>query len=84
MLLTLDAGNTNLDLGLFEDNRLLAHGKVPTSRLGSLTDCHEVLADWLTRHAEDARPNGAAVGSVVAGLGARLVDAAGGLCDGAV
>lgn len=84
MLLTLDAGNTNLDLGLFEDNRLLAHGKVPTPRLGSETDCRGVLADWLGRYAGDARPHGAAVGSVVAGLGARLVDAARGLCDGAV
>lgn len=84
MLLTLDVGNTNLDLGLFEEDRLVAHGKVPTSGLASVADCRGVLTDWLGRHAGGARPTGAAVGSVVAGLGARLIDTAGGLCDGAV
>ncbi len=76
MLLTLDAGNTNVDLGLFAVGDLVARGKIATASLASPGDPAEPVLSWLATHARPGEVE-VAVGSVVGGLGPRLVAALG-------
>lgn len=84
MFLSIDIGNTNIDLGLFQDERLLLHDAFQTPSSGLEIDLRELLRTRLAPHLHAAELTGVGVGSVVAGLGDVLVGACKDLCSGPV
>ena len=84
MLLAIDIGNTNIDLGLFDDNQLLLHRKIPTAIEVGEEVYRTRLREQLFPYSHNQTLGGAVVGSVVANLGETLVAAARPLCDGIV
>jgi type III pantothenate kinase len=75
MLLSIDIGNTHVDLGLFRDEELLLTRKLPT---GDPADA--LLQALLAPYGK--RLEGAAIGSVVADLGANYAEACRPYCAG--
>lgn len=84
MLLCIDIGNTNTDLGLFQADHLLVHQKIPTRSEESASFYREHLRTLLAPHLREDLLTGAIVGSVVADLGATLLNACRPLCSGPV
>jgi len=72
MFLSIDIGNTNIDLGLFQDDRLLLHCKLPAGARSAAEDFVPLLRDLLAPHLGPVRLAGAAIGSVVKDLGDAL------------
>ena len=84
MLLCIDIGNTNTDLGLFQADRLLVHQKMPTRSGESASFYRERLRSLLAPHLRDELLTGTVVGSVVADLDAILLRACQPLCNGPI
>ena len=82
MFLSIDIGNTNIDLGLFQGDRLLLHDAFHTPSSGLEIDLRELLRARLAPHLGPAKLTGVVVASVVAGLGNVLIDACRDLCSG--
>ncbi len=76
MLLTVDIGNTNISYGIFQDDRLAAHGKIPTEpeqspRFYSEAFCEVLKSSSIT----PSDLQGAIVGSVVKDMADTLHEA---------
>ncbi|MBT4498250.1 MAG: type III pantothenate kinase, partial [Gemmatimonadetes bacterium] len=63
MLLCIDIGNTNTDLGLFQADRLLVHQKMPPRSGESASFYRERLRSLLAPHLRDELLTGTVVGS---------------------
>lgn len=79
MLLVIDIGNTNIDIGVFNDE-LLLHRKIPTVIQADEAFYRAQLRTILNPYLESGTLRGGAVGSVVAALGETLAAAARPLC----
>jgi type III pantothenate kinase len=84
MLLCIDIGNTNTDLGLFQADHLLVHQKMPTQSGESASFYRERLRALLAPHLRNDHLTGTIVGSVVSDLGAILLRACQPFCSGPV
>ncbi len=74
MFLAIDIGNTNVDLGLFSDEVLVAHSKVPTHLSASSNGHPAQLQHFVEEHASLAAVQCALVASVVSDLGPLFVE----------
>ena len=84
MFLSIDIGNTNIDLGLFRNDRLLVHRRLPTASRNEPDTFGDRVRAILAPHLDSSPLAGAAVGSVVAALGKILARAVQPLCAGPV
>ena len=76
MLLTLDLGNTNITIGVFDGERLLVESRVATDTKKTRDQYAVELSDILSLHGVDARGfDGAIFSSVVPSIDAAIADA---------
>lgn len=80
MFLSIDIGNTNIDLGLFRNDRLRVHRKLPTASWNEPGTLGDQVRSSLAPHLDTEPLTGAAVGSVVSALGETLTRAVQPLC----
>lgn len=77
MFLAIDIGNTNVSVGVFEGDRILAHGKLGTDPSRSAEGYTQALREVLG--GIPLSLNDGMIGSVVRGMAGKLAEAAGGL-----
>lgn len=82
MLLTIDVGNTNITLGVYDNDRLLMTGRVSTDAKCTADQYAIVLKNILElKGVSLSRIDGAIIGSVVPAVGRELVGAIKSACD---
>lgn len=74
MFLAIDIGNTNVDLGLFSEGALIAHGKVPTYPPAGASGHSAQLQHFVEEHASLPAVQYALIASVVRDMGSLFVE----------
>ncbi len=76
MLLTIDIGNTNIVLGLFEQQKLICQSRLPSSKTKSIDDyAVDIIETLVSKNIAPDQINGCIIGSVVPDLTDKLENA---------